>query len=96
MLANSSTYQASLAEIEAVAKRVKMDQLERYIYDTQKADDSDEICACLMIAKVVEEEFEDAEEAYEEINIRWEFASRHLTKLVMAGNFEKWWRFGIL
>jgi hypothetical protein len=51
--------------------------------DNRQAGDSDDISACLLIAIVYEENFVIAEEAYDELNVSWEFGSRNLAKIIM-------------
>ena len=68
---------------ETKARNITTDQLESYMDDNRQAGDSDDISACLLIAIVYEENFVIAEEAYDELNVSWEFGSRNLAKIIM-------------
>jgi hypothetical protein len=81
--AEDASYQQCKLQTETKARSVTTDQLESYMDDNRQAGDSDDISACLLIAIVYEENFVNAEEAYDELNVSWEFGSRNLAKIIM-------------
>lgn len=81
--ARDDLYQQCKRQTEIIARRVTTDQLESYMDDNSQAGDGDDISACLLIAIVYEENFINAEESYDELNVSWEFGSRHLAKIIM-------------
>lgn len=77
-------YEECKAHTEAVARRVTADQMDQYIGDSQKlSGDSEDISACLVIAKVNEGLYVNPNDAYKESNVLWEFASKSLAKIVL-------------
>lgn len=68
----------------AVAKKIKAEQMDTYISNTLFGD-GDDISACLVLAIVHENKFEDPDDAYKESNITWELASTFLAKIILSG-----------
>ena len=70
------------AHTEAVARKVKAEQMDDYISNTLFGDDSD-ISACLVLAIVNEQDHPDPDDAYKEVNTKWELASSNLAKIII-------------
>ena len=87
ILSNSSKFEECLSSTEAMAKKVDTKQLYSYLFSSYPFEGNTGISACLMIAIVHEEDFDNPEDAYFDKNSTWKIASKYLAKLVADNAF---------
>jgi len=82
-------FEVCLNHTETTARKMSTAQIDSYICNSRSlrqgmSGTGDDISACLVLAVVHEELFEDdPDKAYKDENVTWQFASQHLAQLVL-------------